>query len=44
MELAELRVRPSIASAISQVRGARIIGQIAGSMQWVGQVQSAKEM
>ena len=35
--------RFSMASAISQVRGARITGQRAGSMQWVGQIQSAKE-
>ena len=31
----------SIASLISQVRGARVTGQMAGSMQWVGQSQSA---
>ena len=34
-------VRRSIASLISQVLGARITGQIAGSTQWVGQSQSA---
>ena len=34
-------VSASTASDISQLRGARITGQSAGSMQWVGQVQSA---
>ena len=32
-----------MASLISQVRGALVIGQMAGSTQWVGQSQSAKE-
>ena len=32
-----------MASPISQVRGARMIGQMAGSMQWVGHSQSANE-
>lgn len=31
-------------SDISHVRGAPIAGQSAGSMQWVGQIQSAQEM
>ena len=35
--------RSAIASAISQVRGARMTGQMAGSMQWAGQSQSANE-
>ena len=37
------RVSRAMASAISQVRGARIIGHVAGSMQWIGQSQSANE-
>ena len=31
------------ASPISQVRGARMTGQVSGSTQWVGQIQSAYE-
>jgi hypothetical protein len=35
--------RSSIASLTSQVRGPRITGQRLGSVQWVGQIQSANE-
>ena len=36
-------VQAATASPISQLRGAASSGQIAGSIQWVGQSQSANE-